>query len=619
MTGGAALPFKEIRKRDGRIVPFDARKITQAIFKAARAVGGENYSLAEELTDEVIKYLQEQTLPGLIPTVEEMQDMVEKILIEKGHARTAKAYILYRAKRTRIREAKSELMDVVKDILLEGNGEEEDSNFSPAEKMHQIALAASQKYYLDNLLPQEIADAYQRGSIHIHHLGYYSKTLDSLHIDLLPLLKNGFGNNRNSPPRDLLTVLFRTAVILQKSSFDMCGEQSLPFFDTVLGEIIRGFKTRPTFAELAAGLRGFFSYLRSLPCLGNDDYLNCSIQLGLDTTVEGREITGLLLKEIIQNKYKRPKIVFYLKRGINLTRGDPNYDLYVSALRTAMRTGNPSFCFLDTSYNALLGANTCYFASGVRVAQNRQGPPGGKKRGNIATVTINLPRLALTTGDQELFFIELDRLLRLGTKQLLHRFEVVSLLKCKDLPFIMGEKLYLGSENLFYRESIRDSLKNGLITLGFCGLPEAVRVLSDCEKGAKNQGYSLAAEIVKHMSRRVESFATEYDLNIGLRGVDCRGLRGLAEKDRKDFGVVKGVTEKDFYRCCFVLFQEDEGFEKKVALEGEIHRCCSAGYSSRVIFSPGMEASGAEEIMLKLMEADIGHFCISTFDEGLNR
>ena len=221
MTGGAALPFKEIRKRYGRIVPFDARKITQAIFKAARAVGGENYSLAEELTDEVIKYLQEQTLPGLIPTVEEMQDMVEKILIEKGHARTAKAYILYRAKRTRIREAKSELMDVVKDILLEGNCEEEDSNFSPAEKMHQIALAASQKYYLDNLLPQEIADAYQRGSIHIHHLGYYSKTLDSLHIDLLPLLKNGFGNNRNSPPRDLLTVLFRTAVILQKSSFDM--------------------------------------------------------------------------------------------------------------------------------------------------------------------------------------------------------------------------------------------------------------------------------------------------------------------------------------------------------------------------------------------------------------
>ena len=168
---------------------------------------------------------------------------------------------------------------------------------------------------------------------------------------------------------------------------------------------------------------------------------------------------------------------------------------------------------------------------------------------------------------------------------------------------------------MFYRESIRDSLKNGLITLGFVGCLKLFAFYRTA--GAKTRATAWQRNSQTYV-RRVESFATEYDL-LGLRGVDCRGLRGLAEKDRKDFGVVKGVTEKDFYRCCFVLFQEDEGFEKKVALEGEIHRCCSAGYSSRVIFSPGMEASGAEEIMLKLMEADIGHFCISTFDEGLNR
>ena len=82
---------------------------------------------------------------------------------------------------------------------------------------------------------------------------------------------------------------------------------------------------------------------------------------------------------------------------------------------------------------------------------------------------------------------------------------------------------------------------------------------------------------------------------------------------------MKGITEKDFYSPSFVLFQEDDGFEKKIALEGEIHRCCSAGYSSRIIFSPGMEAAGTEEIMLKLLEADIGHVCMSTLDEGLFR
>ncbi len=618
MTSGA-VPFKEIRKRDGRIVPFDARKITQAIFKAAKAVGGENYSLAEELTGKVINFLQEQTLSGLIPTVEEMQDMVEKILIEKGHARTAKAYILYRAKRTRIREAKSELMDVVKDILLEENHGEEDSTYSPANKMHQIALAASQKYYLDNLLPPEIADAHQRGSIHIHHLGYYSKTLDSIQIDLLPLLKNGFGDNRNSPSRDLLTLFFRTAVILQKSSYDMCGEQSLPFFDLVLGEIIRGFRVKPSFEELAAGLKGFLSYIGNLPCTGNDYLLNCSIQLGLDTSAEGRKVAGLLLEETLNNKHKRPRIVFHLKKGLNLMNGDPNYDLYMLALHSAMRSGNPSFSFQDTTYNISQGINACYFDSGLRIAQNRHGAPRGEKRGNIASVTINLPRLAMTADNQEHFFVELDRLLRLGVRQLLHRFEVISLLKCKDLPFIMGEKLYLGSENLLYSESIREPLKNGLITLGFCGLPEAVHLLSAGEKGEKEQTYSMAEKIIKHMSRRVESFAAEYDLNIGLWGGDHRSIKGLAEKDRKEFGIVKGITEKDFYSPSFVLFQEDDGFEKKIALEGEIHRCCSAGYSSRIIFSPGMEASGTEEIMLKLLEADIGHVCMSTLDEGLFR
>jgi anaerobic ribonucleoside-triphosphate reductase len=128
-------PFQKIIKRDGRVLPFHAEKITQAIFKAARAVGGEDYSLAEELTREVLVYLSGKYLPGVSPTVEEIQDAVEKTLIEKGHARTAKAYILYRAKRTRIREAKSELMDVVKDILIEGNhGEKEGSEYSPAKK-----------------------------------------------------------------------------------------------------------------------------------------------------------------------------------------------------------------------------------------------------------------------------------------------------------------------------------------------------------------------------------------------------------------------------------------------------------------------------------------------------
>ncbi|MDO9534547.1 MAG: anaerobic ribonucleoside-triphosphate reductase [Bacillota bacterium] len=608
--------MQEIRKRDGRILLFDAEKITQAIFKAAKAVGGENYSLARDLTKDVINHLHGLKLSGLIPTVEETQDAVEKVLIEKGHARTAKAYILYRAKRTRIRDAKSELMDVVKDILLDANiHEEKENKYSPLEKMHQIALAASQKYYLDNLLPPEIANAHQGGSFQIQSLGYYSKTVDSLQIELLPLLKNGYGSGEKTPPSDLLTGLLRAASIVQKSRNDIYGEQSFPFFDTVIAEMMSGFKSKPRQEELSEGLGEFISYLKELPSL------RCSLQVGLDTTEDGRKITKNLLREFLKKKNGNNsiRIIFPLKKEINFSKGDPNYDLYRLALQSAIRTGNPSFFFLDTSYNTSLGADICYFSNGLRIAGNRQGPSGGKKRGNIASLTINLPRLALSALDEELFFVELDRLLRLSVRQLLHRFEVLSLLKCRDLPFLMGEKLYMGSENLSPHDSIKESLKNGIISLGFTGLPEAARFLAAAEqKGEKEHGYlPLALKIVRHMSKRVKSFADEYDMNIELFGaVSSDKLEALVEKDRKDFGQVKGVTDKDFYSSSFILFQEDEGLDNKIVVEGEIHKHCTAGYLSKMLLIPGIDMDGAEDIMQKMAKSHIGHVSISTFYEG---
>ena len=127
--------FAEIRKRDGRIVSFEPEKITEAIFKAASAVGGQDRSIAENLTLNVIKSLkEEERFKGIIPAVEDVQDAVEKVLIENGHARTAKAYILYRAKRTRIRDAKSELMDAVKEILVETSRENANISNSPSAK-----------------------------------------------------------------------------------------------------------------------------------------------------------------------------------------------------------------------------------------------------------------------------------------------------------------------------------------------------------------------------------------------------------------------------------------------------------------------------------------------------
>ena len=604
--------FKEIRKRDGRVVTFNTEKVTQAIFKAAQAVGGEDYSLAEEISKDVIEYLKTQKVPGLIPTVEEIQDAVEKILIERGHARTAKAYILYRDKRTRIREAKSELMDVVKDILMEGNRHEDlRGNNSPARKMHKIALAASQKYYVENLLPPEISTAHQRGNFHIHELGYYSKALDSLQVDISPVLKQSplFDKN-NDHPTHFFTTLLLLFTLIQENQSDLYGEQAFPMFDSFLGRLLRSLKYKPSREELEKNLKNFMYYLSSISCAMGAGSLKCSINVGLDTTPEGKLITSCLLRQFENKRFPQhrwPKIIFSLKKGVNFLREDPNFEEYTLALKSAIFGTPISFAFLDASYNEGADVDNVYFSNGMRVKENRHGSSGGKRRGNIASLTLNLPRLALSTKDEELFSVELDRLLRLGVRQLVHRFEVLSALKVKDLPYTMGYKFYFGSDNLTLHESVKEALKHGVMSIGFIGLGEAVKVLAGIQ-GSQERFYETAVKIVEHMSKRISSFNEEFDLNIVLSGANSEGeLRNFVERDREEFGLVKAVTDKELYSSSFLLFQEDEGIERKISLEGKIHEYCSGGYSSKAVVLPGTEPEGLQELMLKLGEADIGH------------
>lgn len=603
------LPFQEIKKRDGRIVSFNAEKITQAIFKAASAVGGEDYSLAEELTGDVVTFLSDNNLPGLLPTVEDIQDAVEKVLIEKGHARTAKAYILYRDKRTRIREARSELMEVVGDILLEGNNAETLFPYSPAEKMNKIALAVSQKYYLDNLLPPEIASAHRRGSFHIHGLGFYSKALGSLQVGLQQLLKVGFPSAGGRLPSDLFSALLTMIVSLRRSHDDLYDEVSLPNFDTALSQVCKGFLSLSGKEELARYLKGFFYLLNNIPSFA-ENRLKCSIQIGLATDEEGREITRFLLKERnnYKTKYNWPHLIYTLKKGVNLLPEDPNYDLYKIAMQTAVVQNNFSFSMLDTSFNKPFGQDVCYYSSGMRVAENRHGLPKGTGRGNICSVTINLPHLALNANQEEgLFFVELDRLLLLAARMLLHRFEVLAALKGRDLPILMSQNLYAGSSNIMDGDSIKEALKQGVLTIGFTGLPEAVRLLKKERKEEASEHYDLALKVVSHMSRRVEIFSDEYDLNICLGGAGAEeDFRRLLENDRYDFGLLSGITDKKLYSPSFVLFQEDEGLEKKIALEGKIHRHCLAGYSSSLVILPDLEPEGIEKMLLSMVKADIG-------------
>ena len=610
--------YREIRKRDGRVVPFDPEKITEAIFKAAQAVGGSNRAIAENLTRQVIESLQQKIPPGIVPTVEEVQDEVEVALIENGHARTAKAYILYRDRRTRIREGKSELMDVVKEILIEENREKNGFNSSPSAKMIQIAAAASKEYYLSNLLPEEFARAHEEGALHIHHLDYYSKTLSSLHIDLASLLREGFdaGFSYIRPPKRFSSAAAQAAMILQNSQNDMSGGQCFPYLDCSMGNVIRELEHQPDYEEIYQAMEGFITTLNSVHSRAGFGIPLSSLNIGTDMSEEGRMVSRAILEAFQKGLGRggsplRPDLIFRVKKGVNFNPADPNYDLYRMALQVTAERMSPIFSFMDSSFNKVFGSEVSYTGCRNRIAENRHGPEIAEGRGIIASVTINLPRIAFECrGREDIFFVQLDRLIRIAARQLLHRFAVLARLKVRDLPFIMGQKLYLDSKKLNGADSIGEAIKQGVLAIGFIGLAEAVHLLCGRHHGEDPSALELAQKIIDHMRRRIDSYADEYDLNIGLIGTPPLGLAGrFSAVDRERYGAVPGITTRRYYTDSFhVPSYYAIAMTDKMSIEGSFHHFCNAGHVSYIELPgpPGDNIELVDRIIRLMASADIG-------------
>lgn len=610
--------FVEIKKRDGRVLPFNAEKITEAILKAARAVGGENRKIAESLTKQVVVELTKLGYNGIIPAVEDVQDIVEKVLIENGHARTAKAYILYRDRRSRIREGKSDLMDTVKEILVETSRENANVSNSPSAKMLQIASAASKRYYLTNLLPEEFAYAHTSGALHIHDLDYYGKTLNCLQVDLTKLLTEGFNTGYGfiRPPKRVASAAAQAAIILQSNQNDMFGGQSFPHFDRSMAEIVKTMASVPAEEEIFQAMEGLVYNLNTMHSRAGAQVPFSSLNVGTDTSEVGRAITRSILRAFDRGLGNGespifPNLVFRTKKGVNLEPNDPNFDLFKLAQRVAAKRLNPTFSFMDTTFNAKFGEEVAYMGCRTRVIGNRHGEERSAGRGNIAPVSLNLPRLALQSRDVNLFFVELDRLMRLGARQLLHRFEILGNLRVRDLPFLMGQKLYMGSEKLALDEPIKEVIKHGTLAVGFIGLAETLQALIGKHHGEDREAQDLGLKIISHMGKRMEQFSEEFDLNFTLVATPAEGLSGrFVKMDRDTYGLIPKVTDKEYYSNSFhIPVSYRMSLFDKLALEGEYHKYCNAGHISYVELDapPGENVEAVEEIISQMSVSDIGY------------
>jgi anaerobic ribonucleoside-triphosphate reductase len=238
--------ISQVRKRDGRLAPFDQEKIANAIFKAAQSVGGDDRERAVFISDAVVDMLEEQYGPGAVPSVEEIQDLVERALVHYGHAKTAKAYILYRDLHSKLRDIRAlvdanELIDGYLEKLDWRVKENSNMSFSLQGLNNHIFSAVNASYWLNRLFPKEVREAHINGDIHLHDL--YILAVYCCGWDLRDLLIRGFGGVagkiNSSAPKHFRSALGQIVNFFYTIQGESAGAVAFSNFDTFLAPFIR--------------------------------------------------------------------------------------------------------------------------------------------------------------------------------------------------------------------------------------------------------------------------------------------------------------------------------------------------------------------------------------------
>ncbi|MCL2356478.1 MAG: anaerobic ribonucleoside-triphosphate reductase [Defluviitaleaceae bacterium] len=645
--------MQSIIKRDNVEVPFDTGKIAACIDKAFEATGGyegDGKRVSFELTLNVLKKLEE-TFGDKPCTVEHVQDLVETVLLEGGFTKVAKAYILYRQKRTAIREARSELMDAVAEIVRETNRENANVGNSPSAKVLQISEAASKAFYLNRALPPEERTWHVEGDIYIQDLSWYGKTLTCLQIPLGRLLLNGFSNGHGSirSPKSIRSAAALAAIILQSNQNDMHGGQSYAYFDrdmapfvdreysrqeknlrenlatlgvTASEEEISDLVDKHTRNETYQAMEAFIYNLNTMHSRAGAQVPFSSINLGTDTSRAGRMVTECFLRAYERGLGKGetpifPNLIFKLKYGINFDEGDPNYDLFHLAMQVACKRLFPTFSFMDASFNSTFGGEEVgYMGCRTRVIGNVNGPQVTDGRGNLSFTSINLPRLGIRAKkDIGLFYRMLDETMDKAITQLLTRYRLQKNLRVCDFPFLMGQSLYIDSENLKPADKIEPAIKHGTLSVGFIGLAECLVALTGNHHGENAGAQAQGISIVSYMRRICDEATKKHGVNVTLLATPAEQVSGkFVVIDVEKYGVIPGVTDKKWYTNSFHVPVECKTTAlEKIQIEGPYHIYCNAGHISYVELSsaPGHNIEAYENIIRAMAEADMGYGAVN--------
>ncbi len=703
----------KIRKRDGREVPFNIEKIASAVFKAASATGGKDYKTAMDLAERVVAYIEE-AMDKRVPDVEEIQDAVEKVLIETGHARTAKEFILYRAERTKVREMNTRLMKVYEELTFkdakDNDLKRENANIDSDTAMGTMLKYGSEgakQFYEMYVLKPEHAKAHNEGDIHIHDLDFLTLTTTCCQIDIQKLFKGGFctGHGYLREPNDINSYSALACIAIQSNQNDQHGGQSIPNFDYgmalgVAKTFERGYKQnlrkslellldrdleaeinkisqvlanehnlRPLLNRMEAYIKAEKKYM--LEYVSDEAVLDkaqafavkktesetdritfqameafvhnlntmhsragaqtpfSSINYGTDTSPEGRMVIKnlLLATEAGLGNGETPIFpihIFKVKDGINYKQGDTNYDLFKLACRVSAKRLFPNFSFIDAPFNLKYykegnpDTEIAYMGCRTRVVGNTYDPSRETifGRGNLSFTTVNLPRIAMRSNKNlNIFFDELDKKIDLVIDQLLERFSIQAEKKVKNFPFLMGQGVWMDSDKLGWEDEVGEVLKHGTLTIGFIGLAECLKALTGKHHGESEQSQNLGLEIIGYMRKRMDEASQKYSMNFSLIATPAEGTCGRFIKyDKKLFGVIEGVTDKEYYTNSFhvPVYHKINAIDK-IRIEAPYHEMTNAGHITYVEVDgdPLNNLDAFEKIIRAMKESGIGYGSIN--------
>ncbi|ABR47587.1 anaerobic ribonucleoside-triphosphate reductase [Alkaliphilus metalliredigens QYMF] len=563
----------KVQKRNGEIVDFDAIKIKEAIFSAAKSVGGKDEMTASRLSKLAVDIVSE-TYAANIPSVEDIQDIVEKVLIEEGHAKTAKSYILYRKKQKDIREVKNLFMDaevmVEEYVNLEDWRVNENANmgFSLQGLNNHIVESITKKYWLNKIYTKELRDAHIQGDLHIHDLGLLAPYCCGW--DLEAFLKDGFkgakGKVESKPPKHFESALGQLVNLLYTLQGEAAGAQAVSSIDTYLAPFI--YYDKMSYEQVKKAIQRFVFNLNVPTRVGfQTPFTNVTLDITPHELLKKQRVIiggenmdknygefqkemdlfNMAFCEVMMEGDGAGRAFSFPIPTVNITKDFPWDTEVVNAIMEMTRKfGTPYFANFINSDMAPedIRSMCCRLRLDNRELRKRGGGLFGANplTGSINVVTLNMARIGYTSKNMEEFKSKVRELMQ-NAKQI-----------CEDKRVILEQYMDVGlyPYSRYYLRDVKSAtgeyFKNHFSTIGLNGMNEACLNLLGVDITTE-EGNEFAVEIMEFMNRVIQIFQEETGSLWNLEASPAEGAAyRFARLDKKIYPrIITQGTEEPYY------------------------------------------------------------------------